>query len=148
MNRFNSRFSLLGNVNYITNVNPCLESDVPDKNSQLLDLIFTSENGRLPSGDISYFLGEKANPQVREFIKQNLMLERSDGAQGVNLSQSQINAFRKCITDDDIAKFSRNSDESKEEYALRLKSYLHEERFQRYLKKERSKIEMIIDGKS
>lgn len=148
MNKYNSRFSLLGNVNYVTNVKPLLSSDVPDKNSQLLDLIFTSENGKLPSGDISYFLGDKANPQVREFIKQNLMLERSDSAQGVNMSQQQINAFRKYITDDDIAKFSRNSNESKEDYAMRLKSYLHEERFQRYLKKERSKIEKIIDGKS
>lgn len=64
----------------------------------------------LPKGDISYYLTSDANPQVREWIKNNLLIPRSV-LSGADPSK---------VSDDLIAECSRIDGENLEDYASRL----------------------------
>lgn len=66
----------------------------------------------LPKGDIAYYLSENGNPQVREWIKNNLLQPRAV-LTGADPSK---------VSDDLIAEFSRGVDETNEVYASRLAS--------------------------
>lgn len=101
----------------------------PDKNKALLDLIYgVDENTGLPCGDLSMYLSPKTNPEVRNFIEMNLMRDNSDGKSQVSIPNEVLNQMRATITDDDIARFSRGGDESREDYALRVRNYLDSEK--------------------
>lgn len=106
--------------------------DVAEPNKQLLDYIFGKDpvSGH-PSGDLSVYLGEKSNPEVKAFIQTNLMQPLIDDKGGLNLSSDELNKIRGTITDDDIAQFSRNHDETREEYADRIRLYLSKEKYER-----------------
>lgn len=101
-------------------------SDVKGVDNELLKFIYGTDpnNGGL-SGDLSIYLCDNANPEIKRFIELNLLTENSDGT-GLSLSTEQTNALRKVINDDDIAFFSRNHGETKDEYALRLRNYLED----------------------
>ena len=111
---------------------PKQKSDVSKKDSQLLDYIYSINpvNG-LPQGDLAVYLGDKANPKIKEFIQLNLLHENVDSKSGVSIPQDVLNKFREVITDDDIAAFTRNHGESKEEYADRMKLYMLQEKTRR-----------------
>lgn len=105
------------------------DSDVRPSDSQLLDYIYGLDPvTQLPCGDLSVYLGEKANPEIRQFIELNLLQERMDGKSAMDLPQEVINKFKGVISDDDISAFSRNHGESREEYADRLKLYFLNEK--------------------
>lgn len=107
------------------------KSDVKGVDNDLLRYIYGTDpnNGHL-TGDLSVYLGEKANPEIKRFIEMNLLKENSDNA-ALSLSTEQTNALRQVINDDDIAFFSRNHGETKDEYALRLRNYLEDEKARR-----------------
>lgn len=108
------------------------EPEQPEINKDvqsLLDYIFgTDPNSGLPVGDLAIYLGKKCNPQVKEFIQQNLMLENPTPDSAFNMPTEVVNRFRSVITDDDIAFFSRNSGESREEYSDRLRLYFNDQK--------------------
>lgn len=119
---------------------PVNESDVISSDSQLLDYIYGLDPvSQLPCGDLAIYLGDKANPEIRNFIEMNLLQERMDIKSNMSIPQDVLNKMREVVTDDDIATFTRNHGESKEEYADRLKLYFLKEkehrRQQGYLKK-------------
>lgn len=124
-----------------------VKPDVPDKNKQILDMIYCvdSDSGR-PSGDIAMFLGENTNDEVRTFIQKQLMNEVDTDKSQLNLSQDVVNNLRKTITDDDIARFSRNHDESIEDYAERMHNFFYEQKALREKKARISKLQKLIDG--
>lgn len=106
-------------------------SDVIEPNQQLLDLIFgVDEVTGLPVGDLSYYLGENTNPEVKRFIELNLLSENADSG-SLSLPTDVMNKMRETITDDDIARFSRCKDESKEDYACRINDFFNQERLRR-----------------
>lgn len=103
--------------------------EVSDDVRQLLDYIFgTDPNTGLPTGDLAIYLGKDSNPQVRDFIERNLMIENPSNKGSFDLPTDVVNRFRSVITDDDIAFFSRNGNETREEYSDRLKLYFKNER--------------------
>lgn len=118
----------------------CNEPEKPEINKDvqsLLDYIFgVDPNSGLPVGDLAIYLGKKCNPQVKEFIQSNLLLENAQPDSSVNLPPDVVNKFRSVITDDDIAFFSRNHGESREEYSDRLRLYFKD---QKELRKEQQK---------
>lgn len=116
-----SKFAFLAPVcNNLEPVDFVDEDVVPSPESQLdliLNEIFSVDPvSGLPKGDISYYLGENGNAQVREWIKNNLLQPRSV-LTGADPSK---------VSDDLIAEFSRRSDESNEAYAMRLSSIRYE----------------------
>lgn len=107
-------------------------SDVVDKNQQLLDFIFTNDPVTgMPTGDLALFTNEKANPEIKRFIELNLLHENPEVGSSLNLPDDIANKFRGTITDDDIAQFSRNHDESREDYANRMRQWFVDEKRKR-----------------
>ena len=106
--------------------NPRPQPDVKEDNP-LLSLIFAPDERGCLNGDLSQFLSDKTNPQVREFIQSQLMIENPD-EKGLSLNTDVINKMRGVVNDDDIARFSRNHGESPEQYAMRIGSFFSEER--------------------
>ena len=124
--------------------------DSPDSNikesNPLLDLIFAPDERGCLNGDLSQFLSDKTNPQVREFIQSQLMIENPD-EKGLSLNADVINKMRGVVNDDDIARFSRNHGESPEQYAMRIGSFFSEERAKNVAKakfnREKSRLEKL-----
>lgn len=112
-----SKFAFLSPVaNNLEPVKFVEEDIVPSPESQLdiiLNEIFSVDPVTgMPKGDIAYYLGENGNPQVREWIKNNLLQPRS----------VITGADPQRVSDDLIAEFSRGADETNEAYAKRLSS--------------------------
>lgn len=125
-----------------------VDEDVNDPNQALLDMIFAvDESTGLPQGDLSVFLGDKANPEIRNFIQSQLLQERSDVHGLSGLSTEVTNKFRE-LPDDDIAFFSRNHNESRQEYADRLRLYFAQEREKRSRAKKQAQIDKMLNGES
>ena len=123
-----------------------IDEDVHDPNQALLDMIFAvDESTGLPQGDLSVFLGDKANPEIRNFIQSQLLQECSDVNGLSGLSTDVTNKFRE-LSDDDVAFFSRNHDESREEYADRLRLYFAQEREKRSRAKKQAQIDKLLNG--
>ena len=122
-------------------------ADVKDKDSQLLDYIYAlNPVTQLPQGDLAVYLGDKANPQIKSFIQANLMNEISEGKSEMHLSQDVLNKFREHISDDDIAAFSRNHGETKEEYADRMKLFFLEEKQKRFASAREKRNKEFLDS--
>lgn len=121
-------------------------SDVKKKDSQLLNYIYSvNPVTGLPQGDLSVYLGDKANPQVRAFIEMNLLQETENSKSGFQLPDEVLNKFREHISDDDIAAFSRNHGETKEEYADRMKLYMLQEKQKRSKQIYEARLKKLIE---
>lgn len=97
------------NISIDVHDDPCVEL-VEDQLLSVLQTIFEIDPvSGLPKGDIAYFLSKDGNPQVKAWLESNLLSPRlspETNPQG--------------ITDDLIAEFSRNDDESLTAYQSRL----------------------------
>lgn len=95
---------------------------------ELLDMIYSIDSRTgMPKGDLAVFMNGDANPEIRDFIQKNLMMEMSTGdGQGLVMNDALRNSFTKNITDDDIAEFSRNANETSDEYAKRISEKCHD----------------------
>lgn len=78
----------------------------------LKEIFSVDEKSGLPKGDIAYWLSNDGNPQVKDFIVNNLLRPTSRGS----IQDSNI-------TDDIIEEYSRKSNESVFDYAARLRGY-------------------------
>lgn len=116
-----------------------------DPSQALLDMIFAPDPvSGLPSGDLSVFLGDKANPEVKMFIQNQLMHENAESKSSVNIPDDVRNKFRS-LSDDDVALFSRNFNESREEYADRLRLYFVKERADRAAKAKQKEYDDLVE---
>lgn len=76
--------------------------------------IFTvDENTGLPKGDLAYFLSKDGNPQIKDWLVNNLLMPRSKN------SGSSVEG----VTDDLIQEFSRRNGEDIVDYSSRLDGY-------------------------
>lgn len=142
---YNSRFNLAAEVVYTDGEVLQKDSDVKDKNKQILDFIFGVDPiTKQPIGDIAMYLSDKVNPEVRLFIESNLLKDMTSN-DGLSLDQDTLNAMNKNLTDDDVVRFSRNHGETKEDYALRLKDYFEHEKYERARKREVARLKKIIN---
>lgn len=122
--------------------------DTQSSDSQLLDYIYAVDPvSGLPSGDLAVYLGDKANPEVRQFIELNLLQPLKD-SDGLSQLPNEVTNNFKNISDDDIAFFSRSKNETKEEYADRLKLYFLNEKKIRLAKKRSDELQRVLEGKS
>lgn len=81
--------------------------------SSMLNMIYAPdpETG-LPSGDFAIYLGDKTSPEVREFIRLNLLQQCPDGV-----------GLPKELEDDVAFDFIRGKDETPAMYCQRVSSY-------------------------
>lgn len=98
------------------------------KRNPLLDLIFAPDERGALLGDISHYLGENTNPEVRQFIEQQLLRENNGSSSNMSIPDDVLNKMKSTITDDDIAFFSRDHNETAEQYAYRVGKYFAEEK--------------------
>ena len=140
-NYFSNLHKIPRSIEYIDNPKVVNRQDVNDKDKALLDLIFSRDpvNG-IPCGDLAIYLGDKANTEVKRFIEMNLLQPSVDSG-GVDMSTEMTNKIRSSITDDDIARFSRGRDDSKEEYAVRMRKWFDDERECRRKEKDMKRFE-------
>lgn len=125
-----------------------LDVDVKNPQDTLFDLIFgVDPTTGLPVGDLSFYLGDKTNPEIKAFIQDQLLRENSISDGLSNLPTEVTNKFR-TLSDDDVALFSRNHDESNEEYAYRIRYYLSSERERRAAEKKQKEIDTLLHGDS
>lgn len=86
----------------------------------LLDTIFGLDPvTRLPSGDLTIYMSDKTSPEVREFIRSQLLSDNSSKNENISVNG---------LSDDDIIAFSRNSGESSSSYRDRILELLRSER--------------------
>ena len=81
--------------------------DVRNKDSQLLDYIYALDPvTSLPCGDLAIYLGDKANPEIRNFIEMNLLKPLAPDT-GSSMPDEVVNKFRS-LSDDDVSFFSHS----------------------------------------
>lgn len=104
------------------------QEDARPPYEELLDIIYSIDpRTGMPKGDLAVFLNGDANPEIRDFIQKNLMMEMPTfEGQGLVMNDALRNSFTKNITDDDIAEFSRNANETSDEYAKRISEKCHD----------------------
>lgn len=79
---------------------------------QILDEIFcVDEFSGFPRGSIAYYLSSEGNPQVKQWLENNLLKPRMNGK-----------TTMEGLTDDMIAEFAQQKDESLDSYRERLTS--------------------------
>lgn len=100
-----------------------LDTDEKQKscNDSLLSIVYAlDERTCLPSGDLTYFVSDKANPQVKQFILDNLMQDVS--------SAKNIPAPVD-LDDDTILELSRGHNEDVQSYMERLNSSIERDKW-------------------
>lgn len=87
---------------------------VPEE-SQMMDIlkeIFSvDERSGLPKGDLNYYLSPEGNPQVKQWLENNLLKPRA-AVFGTSIEG---------VTDDMRAEYAKGKDESVVDYAARLR---------------------------
>ena len=79
---------------------------------RVLDEIFSVDLiSGFPKGDVQYYMSADGNPQVKQWLENNLLKPRMSGNQSME-----------GLTDDMIVEFSRKADESVSDYQFRLTS--------------------------
>ena len=122
------------------------DSDVKESNEALLDYIFGLDpNTKLPTGDLSVYLGDKANPEIKAFIQSQLLIDSTES--GSSHFPTEVTNQFKNISDDDIANFSRNHGESREEYGDRLRLYFLQERKARLDRQHQAEMDKLLHPK-
>lgn len=143
----NKRFHTLdksqGKITYLPKV-----SDVRKKEDPLMDYIFgVNPVTGLPTGDLAIYLSDKANPEVRQFIEMNLLKDNpSTDVPALSMPDDVVNKYRSVITDDDVAQFSRNHDETRDEYAERMRNWFADERERNFQKNRVEKFKKMMSN--
>lgn len=117
----------LENIGYITPKTEDVMSDVRAKDDDILDIIFSTDpRTGLPCGSIAQFLSEKTNPQVREYIAQNVLVDLPDNSFSTpELAASKVTRE---IGDDFLIYCIRGRNETVEDYESRVSSFLDSQR--------------------
>ena len=98
----------------IVSIDENFVSENHDPQDSLLKLIYSLDERTLcPTGDLHYYVNSKANPEVKNFILDNLLMDVSGAAKP---------ALPDGLSDDDILALSRQCGESLESYVNRMNS--------------------------
>ena len=96
----------------VVEVDPDYKPDEKDPSDALFALVYAiDERTKCPSGDLTYYVNPKANPEIKKFILDNLMMDVSSAAR----PSAPVD-----MSDDDILALSRKYDESLDDYVSRL----------------------------
>lgn len=127
-------------------IDPPAESDVSEKYSQLLNIIYAvNPVVGYPQGDLAVWMSPNASKEVREFVENNLI--HSDvPSSPLDMSTSLLNELRTKISDDDIAAFARKRGESSDDYASRMYKHLANIKYNEQVKRETARLKAIVDA--
>lgn len=64
-----------------------------NESDSLLSIIYAKDSFNLPSGDLQYYVNSKANPEIKKFILDNLMMDVSSVAAPKNSAIDNDTAF-------------------------------------------------------
>lgn len=129
------------------------EVDEPRPDTPIADIALLSQiygvdpNSGVPTGDLAIYLGDNANPTVKQYIEQNLLKEHQLPS-ATSMPEEVLNKFRTEMKDDDVAFFSRNHNESREEFADRIKLFLYSEKKRIAQDKRNKEIQKSLDEAS
>lgn len=88
---------------------------VPDAKDSFLSIVYALDPiTNLPTGDLSYMASDKANPEVKQWVLQNLLIDVSSAAVPTPPSG---------LSDDDIIALSRDPKEDMQSYLNRVNTY-------------------------
>lgn len=88
---------------------PEIEFDDSPLKAVLDEIFAVDELTGLPKGDIQYYMSANGNPQVKQWLENNILKPRMGS-----------NTTMEGLTDDMIAEFSQMKDESVDAYRVRL----------------------------
>lgn len=77
-------------------------------------LVYALDEHRVPTGDLAYMVSDKANPEVKQWVLQNLLMDVSAAASV---------AAPEGVSDDDILALSRDPRESSQDYMNRVNDF-------------------------
>lgn len=84
---------------------------------EVLDAILSCSNvSGIGCSQISAYFNKKMSPELREYIRSNLILDMTSQRDNVEVPDG--------ITDDDLHVFCRRNDESSDDYAKRVQRYV------------------------
>lgn len=102
-------------------VQPKISDEEPMKQNPMdsfLRLVYArNPRTKLPDGDLTYMVSDKANPEVKQWILDNLMMDTSKAA---------TPSLTKGIDDDSILQLVRQPYEDRESYANRVNAFMRE----------------------
>lgn len=119
------------NFQHLLDLDEILEGQIelknPDDNTvedtdpaqSLLKIIYASGESGWPVGELAYFVGNKANPEVQRFILDNLMRDVSGACNPMNMN----------LSDEEITILTRQSDETNSQYISRLNSSIEKDTY-------------------
>ena len=86
-----------------------------DPNEVFLKIVYAiDERTKLPTGDLQYLVNDKANPEVKQWVLQNIMIDTSAAV---------MPAAPRGMSDDDIASLARQPNESSSDYLNRVNDF-------------------------
>lgn len=89
--------------------------DKHDPNEVFIKLVYSIDSRtKLPTGDLNYLISDKANPEVKDWVLKNIMLDTSAAA---------VPAAPRGMSDDDIATLARNPKEDINTYMNRINDF-------------------------
>lgn len=119
VNVYTERKRACDNRKYVKAVAPVLPSKQINSTDRLLNAIFTfDESIGMPQGALNAYMSDKTSPEVKNFIKQQLLAERS--------VQMDNSAFES-LTDDVRLSLERRPMENRTDYAKRIHGWLQTE---------------------
>lgn len=90
-----------------------------DPSEPFLRLVYAKDKrSKLPTGDLQYMVSDKANPEVKKWVIENLMME--------TVSAATPNQLSRGIDDDTILQMVRQPYEDRESYANRVNRFMRE----------------------
>lgn len=90
-----------------------------DASEPFLRLVYGKDKRtKLPTGDLQYMVSDKANPEVKKWVIENLMMETGSAASPNKLSRG--------IDDDTILQMVRQPFEDRQSYANRVNAFMRE----------------------
>lgn len=89
-----------------------------DPQQSLLRIIYAVGEDGWPIGDLAYFVGNKANPEVQRFILDNLMRDVSGARNPANMN----------LSDEEITILTRQSNETNAQYVSRLNASIDKDK--------------------
>lgn len=97
---------------------PLVSPEIQDRHDSadsFISLVYQLDPvSKLPTGDLNYLVSDKANPDVKKWILDNLMTD---------VSVAAVPGSLKGLSDDDLIALSRDPRESSDDYMNRVNDY-------------------------
>lgn len=88
----------------------------PDPADQFLKIVYAQDPvSKLPKGDLQYMVSDQVNPEIKQWVIQNMLIDTS---------QAAAPAPPRGLSDEDIMALSRSPKETSNDYVNRINMYM------------------------